>query len=61
MKKNEIKDILINEAKKHYDSMGSFKDSSNPQVIELYNQAKGGYDAIDDIYYKLFHTFITIE
>ena len=41
--------------------MGSFKDSSNPQVIELYNQAKGGYDAIDDIYYKLFHTFITIE
>jgi hypothetical protein len=38
-----------------------FKDDNNPQIVELYNRARGGYDAIDDIYYKLFHHYANID
>ena len=58
MKQDDIKEILINEARKEYEFMGSAINDKNPQVIAMYNQAKGAYDAIDNIHYKLFHNFI---
>ena len=61
MKQQDIKVLLIEKAKKQYEAMGSFKDSNNPQVIALYNQARGAYDAIDDVYYSLFKNYINLD
>ena len=61
MKKIDVESLLLDEMKKHYKDMGTFKDDKNPQIIELYNKARGGYDAVDDIYYKLFHHYANIE
>jgi hypothetical protein len=61
MRNEEIKEILEYELKKQYLSMGNFVNDNNPQVKELYNRARGGYDAIDEIYFKVFNKYSNIE
>ena len=61
MREEEIKDMLEYELKKHYLRMGNYVNDNDPQITELYNRARGGYDALDEIYFKIFNKYSNIE
>lgn len=57
MKKSELKQYLETQLEKYTKEMDCFRGSENPQVKEMFLRAKGSYDSLDELYWKLFHKY----
>jgi len=47
MKKLELLEVLENQLIEQNKAMETFSNDKNPQVLELYNQAKGSKDTLE--------------